>query len=217
MKIVFVGMLMLICSDLRAQCNGQTKLAVVPQAGATVSFNASASKFATEMAQLASRESLTKFMKMTPADRNPLMLLSKDARERFLESLTFNHHGLTGYRYIDLENELTPTQIARLLALFGSQGNTSLFRKAQVKTAKDRRILNDEPGPMLEDCSSADEGGDYPSGGGVTTNPPRPPAPPPPPLPPPPTAPRDYVGYECYNGSCHPDREYICKHTCRMQ
>jgi hypothetical protein len=211
MKNLIALFLFLISSQLFAQCGGQAQSITAPQTFAILATNPPTPELALQMAQIKSKESLLEFMKVKSAEKNPLMLLTDEARARFLESLTFNSKGLTGYRYVDLENELTPTQIAKVLTLFGSQSNTSLFKKARIKTAKDRRILNDELSPALVDCGGDEEGGDYPIGGGVTTNPQGPSLPPPPP---PPTAPRDYVGYQCFYGTCTPDRLFICKSTC---
>ena len=56
-----------------------------------------------------------------PVKDNPLTYLSEAARRRFVASLTFNENGLTGFRYDDLEAELTVTQAYEVLRLFGAQ------------------------------------------------------------------------------------------------
>ncbi|MDM5182315.1 hypothetical protein PO883_34710, partial [Massilia sp. DJPM01] len=175
------------------------------------------SALASHMATITSSAQLTRYMKMTPPQENLLSALSEAARKRFLESLTFNEKGITGYRYAELESELTPTQIAKILSLFGSQANTTLFKKAVVKTEKDQRLLAGETPVLMcpkELGGEGGEGGDFGgggiggggggSGGGWT-----------PPPPPPPTAPTDYVGYECDRATCAPSRNFICLNSCK--
>lgn len=63
---------------------------------------------------------------------SPLDQLSTHARERFLGSLTFNPVGLTGFRYDDLEAELSVTQAYQVLSLFGAQDTLSKLRLRQA-------------------------------------------------------------------------------------
>lgn len=49
----------------------------------------------------------------------PLDALPPLARRRFLDSLVFGENGLGGYAFDDLVMELTPSQAAKILALFG--------------------------------------------------------------------------------------------------
>ena len=53
---------------------------------------------------------------------SPFDAFSDRARELFVESLTFNEVGLTGFRTAEVESELTPQQAHAVLALFGVQG-----------------------------------------------------------------------------------------------
>jgi hypothetical protein len=216
MKNAIAALLILISTDLFAQCDGQTQAVTSPQNTASTSGARVSLDLAFEMAQIKSPRDLSSFMKLKDQDKNPLMLLSNEARARFLDSLTFNENGLTGYKYTELEYELTPTQIARILKLFGAQGHINFYKKAQVKTAKDRRLLNGDLNPALVDCGAGEEGGDYPIGGGVTTNPQGPPLPPSPgPYPPGPITPQDYKDYKCAAPSeCKYSKGDICMKAC---
>lgn len=181
--------------------------------------NAKKSGLATRIAPITSAATLRQYNKMTAADSNPLQALSADARQRFVDSITFNEKGITGYRYVELESELTPTQISKILSLFGVQRNTSIFKKAPVKTVKDRLLISGAATP-LSDCDDGDDSGD-PGGGGDAGGggvegggggeggaDPAAPAPGP-------GAPQDYPGYFCSSpGTCKANRTYICLKSC---
>lgn len=70
---------------------------------------------------------------------SPLDALSAHARERFLGSLSFNGGGLTGYRYDDVEAELSVTQAFELLSLFGAQDTVRILQLRQT-TDRDSRL-----------------------------------------------------------------------------
>lgn len=76
-----------------------------------------------------------------PPLANPLNRLSRDARQRFIRSLTFNERGITGYATGDLRSELTAEQIYDILALFGVPDDIYLFPAARVATRRDRDIM----------------------------------------------------------------------------
>lgn len=78
-------------------------------------------------------------------DDSPLNLLSSDTRNRFIDSLVFNERGLAGFSYIELEAELTPSQIYKLLSYFGAQHLASLMTNARTETSTDILILNQQP------------------------------------------------------------------------
>lgn len=96
------------------------------------------------MAAIKSREELTSYMLTTPLQKSPLSFLSKEGRQSFLDSLTFNSNGVTGFRFGSLEEELTPTQIFQVLSLFGAQDMTRGFKRARVKTVTDQKLLKGE-------------------------------------------------------------------------
>lgn len=94
------------------------------------------------MAPVKSKRSLEYFMLSVSNSTSPLNSLSKQGRAQFLESLTFNEKGLTSFDAEILEEELTPTQIYRLLSLFGAQHTTRMLKNAKAPTAKDRELLD---------------------------------------------------------------------------
>lgn len=93
----------------------------------------------TTMAQLNSREKLDNYIAKNQA-RRPLSYLTPAARKRFLNSLTFNENGLSGFRYDDLEAELTFTQAYELLTLFGAQNRVFTLDLA-VATEQDAKLF----------------------------------------------------------------------------
>lgn len=77
-----------------------------------------------------------------PPLANPVNRLSQDARRRFVDSLTFNDRGITGYATGDLRSELTAEQIYDILLLFGVPEDIYLFPDARVATRRDRDIMD---------------------------------------------------------------------------
>lgn len=112
---------------------------------------------------------------------SPLAALSPSGRQEFIDRLTFNENGLTGYRYAILENELTPSQIYSVLSLFGTQKHIGLFKKARVASQVDAQLLaggastNSVPCPPTTPGSGpgpgtgGDSGGSGGNGGGGGT------------------------------------------------
>lgn len=86
------------------------------------------------------------------SNRNhPLMAFSDASRKRFLESLTFNETGVTGYGFVDMESELTPRQAYAILSLFGVQASMAKldFNNASPEERKVSALIgiasNDRP------------------------------------------------------------------------
>lgn len=77
-----------------------------------------------------------------PPLANPLNRLSQDARQRFVKSLVFNEHGISGYATGDLRSELTAEQIYDILVLFGVPEDIYLFPDARVASRRDRDIMD---------------------------------------------------------------------------
>lgn len=75
------------------------------------------------------------------ANGSPLDALSPGARERFLYSLRFGAHGITGADGGDLADELTDQQIFDVLALFGPEAASQLpgSRRDEVQ-ARERNV-----------------------------------------------------------------------------
>lgn len=99
-----------------------------------------------ELAQAAapikSTSDLQVYFATTGNRATPFSRLSDSARHRFIESLTFNEKGLTGFSYADLQAELSATEIYQLLSLFGAQHLTSSIKGAAIRTPLDAAIMN---------------------------------------------------------------------------
>lgn len=92
------------------------------------------------LAPIKSSQNLEAFNK----EESPLNALPKEARQDFLDSLTFNERGLTGFNYHILETQLSPSQIYKILALFGSQHLTPKFQQAEATTPLDHLLLEQD-------------------------------------------------------------------------
>ncbi|MBD1583330.1 hypothetical protein [Pseudoalteromonas sp. S16_S37] len=78
------------------------------------------------------------------ANRNSVLdLLSPTGKEKFINSVTFTKAGLGGFNYEPLEYELTPTQIYKVLSLFGAQHVVGQLNGARVETKEDAMLLNE--------------------------------------------------------------------------
>ncbi|MCY0910650.1 hypothetical protein [Massilia antarctica] len=127
------------------------------------------------VAPIKSQLDLQRYLKMVPPKSNPLYLLSPTARERFLASVTFNEKGLTGFGFEDLQRELSQAQIAKVLALFGSESSAKYIKPSADTRAPgpgDSNNCVENPGELAPVfCEDGDgDGGfggfDGPSGGG---------------------------------------------------
>lgn len=67
--------------------------------------------------------------------------LSTEAQSTFFQSLKFSEKGLSSSTYRVLESELTPTQIYKVLSIFGMQHLTAKFRLARIVTATDAGLI----------------------------------------------------------------------------
>ncbi len=144
------------------------------------------------MAPIKSKAELADYIALTPASKSPLNKLSKASRQIFLDSLTFNEEGVTGFRFRQLEEELTPTEIFKLLSLFGLQDMTRSFKRAKVKTPADRRLLDGEGYSTSEYDDVWDDGLE--------------------------ARPKDREGYLCFTGECHlMNEDYVCLKTCKAR
>lgn len=93
------------------------------------------------MAPIRSKAQLDAYLARTPASESPIAKLSPGAQKRFIRSLTFNERGITGFRYGDLEMELSATQSYRILSLFGVEDLTPTLTHARVDTHADELIM----------------------------------------------------------------------------
>jgi hypothetical protein len=103
---------------------------------------------AMERAPIKSSAELREHEAAISAGRSPISKLSKPARKRFVESLTFNERGLTGLQYADLRAELAPADLYRTLALFGYQhlarsiaGDSPRSAKSAPKDGPDQDVM----------------------------------------------------------------------------
>lgn len=102
-------------------------------------------------AKIKSQADIDRYVATTPESESPLAKLTPDAQRRFISSLSFNKSGLTGFEYADLESELTPTEIYKILKLFGVQHTTAFMNGAHIKTKTDHLIMGESPSLRAED------------------------------------------------------------------
>lgn len=95
------------------------------------------------MAPIKSKEALIELS----LQKSPLDLLSDDSKQRFVESVIFRDDGVAGFHFSDLESELTPTEIYKVLSLIGAQNTVSKFKAARIETKQDLLLLSK---PALE-------------------------------------------------------------------
>lgn len=144
-------------------------------------------EIAASLAPIKSAEDLKGYMAKTSAAESPLNYLSPPARNRFLSSLRFNEKGITSFSYVDLEAELTPSQIYKLLSLFGIQRTAPLMKSARVVNDADRMIIGL---PDVRRCDASHESSQSPSG-------------------------CDHEGYRCEGrGTCMQTMSAICTSNC---
>lgn len=95
------------------------------------------SNIAHQLAPLKSAADVQQYTHATPRNLSPLSALSSSDKDRFIQSLRFNDKGLTQFDYTAL-TQLTPTQIYKILSLFGMQSSAGLINARPItKTDKD--------------------------------------------------------------------------------
>jgi hypothetical protein len=142
MKHIFLATV-LLSGFLSLQASAQ-KLEIAAQTENAISTR----DVAFELAPVKSQVSLLAYQQITPDVVSPISKLSPVGKAEFLASLTFNDKGVTGFNYRVLENELTPTQIYSVLALFGAQHLTPRLRGARVDSEADHLLLSDTQAKM---------------------------------------------------------------------
>lgn len=75
---------------------------------------------------------------------SPLDKLSSYNKESFVNSVTFGENGVSGFSMIELEDELTVSEIYKVLALFGMQSGVSQFDNARVSEPVDMLLLKQD-------------------------------------------------------------------------
>lgn len=73
---------------------------------------------------------------------SPLKKLSPYAQRVFIDSLVFTENGLGGFNYTILEEELTPTEIYKVLQLIGAQHTITMFTNARIETKADLLLMS---------------------------------------------------------------------------
>lgn len=94
------------------------------------------------VAPIQQREDIQRYRSVNQDGNSPLGLLSPKARETFLQGLTFNEKGISGFRYDVLEEELSLYQAYQVLALIGQQRKSYLLERARVESALDHSVLD---------------------------------------------------------------------------
>lgn len=89
-------------------------------------------------APIKSRNELEGYLANLPKS-SPLNALSEQKRKLFVDSLTFNDSGVTGFRSDLLEGDLGLTGAYRILALFGEQELAAML-KVNIETELDSTI-----------------------------------------------------------------------------
>jgi len=89
-----------------------------------------------------SQANLDQYQALSAPLESPLNRLLAASLKRFLDSLTFNEKGLTGFSYIALQRELSATEVHQVLSLFGAQHTTSMIRGAEVRTELDQEVMS---------------------------------------------------------------------------
>ncbi|MFN3842259.1 MAG: hypothetical protein ACK4RW_03220 [Rehaibacterium terrae] len=92
------------------------------------------------VAPIKSEAELKAYLRDGGTKKAPLSYLSKGAQQRFLRSITFNETGVTGYRFDDIEAELTLSQAYAVLALIGDQHNIKFLENARLETDLDHEL-----------------------------------------------------------------------------
>lgn len=83
-----------------------------------------------------STEDLSTYLRT--AHDSPLDRLAPDARQRFLDSLTFGEHELGGFQYTDLQT-LPPDDVYQILRLFGAERTAPMVLRDRFAGDVDNR------------------------------------------------------------------------------
>jgi hypothetical protein len=128
--------------------------------------------FAYQLAPIKSLNDLNSYLAVTPSKKSPLNVLPASEKKKFLESLTFNENGLTGFNFQILKSNLNTSQTNKILALFGAQHLASVihgnqpdaFRGSSLNSAHANPKNRISPKFFGDDESIADHIGYYCSG-----------------------------------------------------
>lgn len=212
MKLFLCGVLATISINVNAQCwfNPMS----MPTKGSTMSDSNSSNLSDTlrNMPAVRSHKELENYFLMVSSSENPFLIMEENARKEFISSLDFNEKGLTSYNYLYLTENLTASQISKILLVFGIRQDLKTLGEIKTLTLKDKNMIKKSSnsttciewgGGGIGGIGGIGGGG---GGGGFA-----------PPPPPPPTEPRDYVGYKCFHASCVPTARFICTNNCMRE
>lgn len=113
-------------------------------------------QLARERAELAaapihSKADLDAYLARTTATDSAFAPLSPEGYRQFINHLSFNEKGLSGFRISELHRELTPDQVRKILTLFGYQHMTNMIAGVDDGSSKDPRRPTPPPvGPVAK-------------------------------------------------------------------
>lgn len=150
MKVRFGASLLtlLLAATFSVGASGPATTQVKPeQVDAHVTQRVIDQDVALAMAPIKSRRQLEAHLQAAKSTASPLLALEPAARKRFLDSITFNDKGITGFSYTELQSRLTASQVYKILSLFGAQHTTSMVRGVRRENALDMEIMSPVDGP----------------------------------------------------------------------
>lgn len=106
-------------------------------------------QMAIRFAPIRSKEDLDSYLEASINTSNSFDSLSTLARQRFLDSLVFTPKGLSSFQTTDLKYELTPTEIYKILYLFGMQHLVPKMDGARIETRVDEVLMQKPQEPAI--------------------------------------------------------------------
>lgn len=153
MKLLAMGFGFLITAGVAGASNiTDDEIAVIADE------QARSTKIAMELAAIKSKNQLHKYLQSSPEDLSAFSGMTGAQLRQFVSGLTFNERGLTGFDPTPLR-QLSPSQVYRILSLFGMQSGTSKIAAApRSEIDRDLNIsplgiggeLGNSDGPFLE-------------------------------------------------------------------
>ncbi|HEL5055804.1 hypothetical protein [Stenotrophomonas maltophilia] len=136
MKLLAIGMGMLLTGVAGASSVTDDSLVIMADE------QVRATQVAMQLATIKSELQLQNYLMTSPKEISAFSEMQPTELRRFVSSLTFNEKGLTGFDPTPLRT-LTPTQVYRILALFGMQSGTSKI--GAVPSSKVDEAINVAP------------------------------------------------------------------------
>jgi hypothetical protein len=157
-KIVFIGkvLCLLIITTLSATLSASDELdkdevsylesKLIKETEKSYQYEKSRQLIALDLAPIKSKADLFEIAQQ----KSVLDLLSDSAKERFISSIVFGDNGVTSFQYSDLEVELSPTQIYKILSLFGVQHTVHMMENSRIQTTTDMLLLKKPVSEKIE-------------------------------------------------------------------